>query len=521
MTSPLLVGLSSRRLPLLPLLIFLIGGCSGSQQPLESILDRIVHIEEELITEVPYAPRWCDRLSDQLTVRKVDAGDCELYVEEEGEGVPLVLINGGPGGTHHYFHPWFSRASRYARVIYYDQRGSGLSDYEPGEKGYSVDQAVGDLEAIRKALGIENWVLLGYSYGGFLAQYYTLNHPENVAGLVLLGASPGMSVGTKPSRQREYLSDEEKQRLSEIGEQVRQLVEENEWSREESMKVLLYNNFINGDWKRQSFLKPSPERMSQIALYEWVQDEGFNSRLNQSKSRYDLSGAFERSPIPTLILEGKWDLTWNEDKPQILKDNHPGAEMVVFENGGHGIYDEEPDRFFDVLKGFIQNLQLVDGEQLSDFVEDVETWRSDQSEAPTSFLDWADWGRKDNEKIADLYNREWFEQAEQFSDRLKVGLALYDVARYEEAYYVFGQLEQTGHDERNVAWVALGMIWQGHMLDLMERREEAISLYQKVVEMNANDRWQHGQFGLSYQLSPWAAERLESPFIRVENRTGW
>ena len=82
-----------------------------------------MHIEEQLITEMPAAERWCDRLSDRLTIRRIDVGDCQLYVEEEGSGTPLVLINGGPGGTHHYFHPWFSRARGYARVVYYDQRG--------------------------------------------------------------------------------------------------------------------------------------------------------------------------------------------------------------------------------------------------------------------------------------------------------------------------------------------------------------------------------------------------------------
>ncbi|MCI0495706.1 alpha/beta fold hydrolase, partial [candidate division KSB1 bacterium] len=146
----------------------------------ESILDRVVTIEPKLITEIPATFRWCDRI-DGLKKQRINVGDAELYVEEEGTGTPLVLINGGPGGTHHYFHPWFSRAKNYARIIYYDQRGCGLSEFKPGEKGYSVDQAVEDLDAIRRALNIEKWVLLGYSYGGFLAQYYTVRHPDHVA----------------------------------------------------------------------------------------------------------------------------------------------------------------------------------------------------------------------------------------------------------------------------------------------------------------------------------------------------
>ncbi|MDH7512044.1 MAG: alpha/beta hydrolase [Clostridiales bacterium] len=77
--------------------------------------------------------------------------------------------------------------------------------------------------------------------------------------------------------------------------------------------------------------------------------------MNRSMGRINLTGLFEKNPIPTLILEGKWDLTWGEQKADILKKNHPNAQMVVFEKSGHGIYDEGPDRFFDVLRSFILN----------------------------------------------------------------------------------------------------------------------------------------------------------------------
>jgi hypothetical protein len=85
----------------------------AAAQERESIFERVVRIESTVITEIPETPRWEEQLD--LTVRRVDVGDAELYVEEEGSGVPLVLINGGPGGTHHYFHgsaePGITRAS--------------------------------------------------------------------------------------------------------------------------------------------------------------------------------------------------------------------------------------------------------------------------------------------------------------------------------------------------------------------------------------------------------------------------
>ena len=199
---------------LLATLLFSCARQQETEEARESVLDGISHVEDEIYLEVPEVARWCDRLD--LVKRRVEVGDAELYVEEEGSGTTLVLINGGPGGTHHYFHPWFGRAADFARVVYYDQRGCGLSDWEPGEEGYSVDQAADDLEALRTALGTGEWVLLGYSYGGFLAQWYAIRYPENVAGLVLLGASPGMWIEMEPGRQYDYLSDGERTRIREI-----------------------------------------------------------------------------------------------------------------------------------------------------------------------------------------------------------------------------------------------------------------------------------------------------------------
>ena len=155
----------------------------------ETVLDRCVRIQEEMHWEIPDVPRLCDSLPLRKT--RIDIGGCQLYVEEEGRGIPIVLLHGGPGSTHHGFHPHFSRAAEFARVIYYDQRGCGLSDYEMGD-GYSVEQAAADLDALRQALGIQQWIILGHSYGGFLAQYYTTLYPEPVSGLVIVTGSTGL-----------------------------------------------------------------------------------------------------------------------------------------------------------------------------------------------------------------------------------------------------------------------------------------------------------------------------------------
>ena len=495
-----------------------IGQAVEGPEKRESILDRTVHLEERFLTEMPPVARLCDEL--RVEKHRIDIGGCELYVEEEGQGTPLLLINGGPGGTHHCFHPWFSRAKDFAKVIYYDQRGCGLSDYEPGKDGYSVDQAIEDLEALRKALGLERWAVLGYSYGGFLAQYYVTKYPESVAGLILLGASPGMWIQMKPTRQYDFLTKEERTRIGEVPAQAEELARERKWEPTRTLALKVYNAHLNGDWKRQHFYRPSSEDLARTALYEWNHDlvNNFRRGISRSMDKINLTGAFEKCLIPTLILEGRWDLTWNTDKPGIIAGNHPGAKLVLFENAGHGIYGEEPDRFFTVLRDFMAQLQKAQAFDVTAYKSYLKDWHRKQQASPLYVVRTSSYSSASLAKIARAYSRSWCDELQDWPMwLLKVGTAHYEVRNYTEAFYVFGRLAEAAQKQNNVEHQALGVLWQGQMLDLLGRREEAVKLYQRVADLNINETWQHDNYGLKYELSPYARERMKKPFVRIEN----
>lgn len=482
---------------------------------MESIFDRIIYIEPKLIKEVPNSQRLCDVLP--LNKQYINISECKLYVEVEGNGIPLVLINGGPGGTHHGFHPWFSKAKKYAKVIYYDQRGCGLSDYFPGVNGYSVEQATDDLEAIRKTLNIDKWVVLGFSYGGFLAQYYTLRYPERVSGLVLLGASPGLWTSLGDSRQMNFISIEEKRRIREISLELNELFKAEKISEFDFVKLQVFNNYLNGDWKRQHFYKPSIERMSQIARYEWVHDNDFNRIMNKSANIIDLTGAFKANPIPTLILEGKWDLTWSEQKKEILKANHPNSRMEIFENAGHSIYDEEPDKFFSILNDFITSLKPINDSEIKSFKDNIVEWDKLRRTRPDYKIRTVGWGIISSKKLMSTYKREDLDQLNYSIQYLRLGFAQYDMKQYDEALFIFEQIPNKFESDVLTKYIAI--IWQGHILDLLGKRDLAIQKYKIIAELNSNETVQHSQYGLSYELSSYAKKRIETPFTRIENQS--
>ena len=126
---------------------------------------------------------------DPFDQRRMDVGEGhEIYVEQCGnpEGIPVVVLHGGPGGgcspaMRRYFDP-----KRY-RVVLFDQRGCGRSRPHASVKDNTTWHLVRDIEQIREALGIEQWIVFGGSWGATLALIYAQAHPARVARLILRG----------------------------------------------------------------------------------------------------------------------------------------------------------------------------------------------------------------------------------------------------------------------------------------------------------------------------------------------
>lgn len=104
-----------------------------------------------------------------------------LVFETQGQGPPLVALAGGPGISHHAFHPYLGHLGAQAKVIYFDPRGRGDSD--PAST-YTVADDVRDLESLREGLRLDRLDLLGVSYGAHLALCYALEHPQAVRKLL-------------------------------------------------------------------------------------------------------------------------------------------------------------------------------------------------------------------------------------------------------------------------------------------------------------------------------------------------
>ena len=109
----------------------------------------------------------------------------------DGPRPPLVMIHGGPGGTHAAFLDALALADERA-IILYDQLDSGRSDHPGIAANWTVERFTDEVDAVRRALGVRRWHVLGHSWGGTIALEYGARRPPELAGLVL--ASPLVST---------------------------------------------------------------------------------------------------------------------------------------------------------------------------------------------------------------------------------------------------------------------------------------------------------------------------------------
>jgi pimeloyl-ACP methyl ester carboxylesterase len=111
-----------------------------------------------------------------------------LYFECAGEGSPTVVLEGGFGATTRTWSDVQPQLARSTRTCSYDRAGLGGSARIPGV--HDAGDEIDDLERLLDRADIDPpYVLVGHSYGGLLARLYAHEHPDDVAGVVLVEAA--------------------------------------------------------------------------------------------------------------------------------------------------------------------------------------------------------------------------------------------------------------------------------------------------------------------------------------------
>lgn len=271
----------------------------------------------------------------------------QLWVEHEGQGAgpPLVLIAGGPGLGHDYFHPFFSRRPGLGRLIYYDAAGRGRSSEGAA---YSLGRDVADLEALRRALGLSSLRLFGHSYGGMVALAYALDHPA-MAERVIVADTHWSGAGWQASNDA-------------CNARIRSEMPE-EWERLMTLRAQGLRGSALSDVYRVPpayyFYRPEnagragPALALNPAVYFAIAGADADFTLEGELARLDLRPRLRELRMPLLVLAGRHDQVVPLEETMAVKTYAPGARIVLLERSGHFPFIEETDATVRAIVDFL------------------------------------------------------------------------------------------------------------------------------------------------------------------------
>jgi len=279
-----------------------------------------------------------------------------LYVEECGraDGLPVVFLHGGPGSGCEPWHRQFFDPDVY-RIVLFDQRGSGRSIPHAVLEGNTTQNLVADIDVVRTALGIDQWLVFGGSWGSTLGLVYAETCPERVLGLILRGIflcrprdihwfyQQGASF-LLPDYWKDYrdiIPEAEQEDM--VSAYYRRLTGENEvarmaaaraWTRREGRastllpKIGVLDHFVH------------PHTAMSLARIEchYFMNNSFlepNQILNETQRLHAIPGVIVHGRYDVVCpLEQAWELhqAWPESRLQVIQDaGHSASEPGIID----------------------------------------------------------------------------------------------------------------------------------------------------------------------------------------------
>ncbi len=262
--------------------------------------------------------------------------DTELFYVEVGEGVPCLVMHGGLGFDHSCLHPWLDPLGEEMNLVYYDHRGNGRSGRPPSET-ITFEQLCTDADALREHLGFKEVAVLGHSFGGFVALEYALRYPESLSRVILLDTAPTLDYGEEieANARRKGATQEQLDALDASAED-----EAESWRLWKLIEPLYFSTF-DADLAERVMCKTLISLEAADAGDAIIEDWDLTPRLSEISA-------------PTLILVGRDDFICPPSQAKIMRERIPNSELMVFENSGHFTHVEEPEAFFDAVRGWLR-----------------------------------------------------------------------------------------------------------------------------------------------------------------------
>lgn len=256
-----------------------------------------------------------------------------LWYDDQGSGLPLLVLHGGLGLDHTYLRVAFHALVPDVRVVLLDLRANGRST---GDGDLTMARLAADVDALRAHLGLERVAVFGHSYGGFVALQYALDHGDHLTHLVICDSD---SRGPAPET---VVAG-----LERLGLEPGLLAA---FERPIETTADLLDVF---DVVEPAYLPHSPPGTARTGLADTVWrvegSEGGESALDG----WDVADRLGEIAAPTLVMTGADDFMFPPQRARLMADAMPRAELTVFDSCGHLPNVEAPEAFLATLRAFL------------------------------------------------------------------------------------------------------------------------------------------------------------------------
>ncbi len=284
---------------------------------------------------------------------EVPGGRAWYKIVGDGPGVPLLTLHGGPGSGHDYLEPMETLGND-RPVVFFDQLGCGKSDIPDDLSLYALPRFVEEVDAVRKALHLDEVHLFGHSWGGFLAIEYMAVSPTGIASLILSSTAPSTRSFEAAARGLvPGLPDDVRKTIERC---EREGTTDSEEFQAASM-TFLTTHVYRGEqpWPDALMRSFGNHAVSPVYAHMWGPSE-FSATGNLVG--WDREPDIRDVRVPTLITCGRHD----EATPDVGKSMQraiPGSELVVFENSAHMAMLEESEEYVRVVRDFLWRVEAA------------------------------------------------------------------------------------------------------------------------------------------------------------------
>ena len=290
------------------------------------------------------------------TIITLDNG-YHLWTRTVGHGdIKLLCLHGGPGGTHEYWENFGNElADLGVQVSMYDQLGSFYSDQpdysdpQIAAKYLTYDYFLEEVEEVRQKLGLDNFYLIGQSWGGLLVQMYAVKYGQHLKGAI---------ISSMVDEIDEYVTNVNQCRLQTLGaDKVRYMQKIEQENNLDDPTYQSYVNILNAEYVDRKQPEAIRHLVSTMATDVYNVFQGDNEFVITGKLKdWHFRQHLHEIKVPTLLTFGEHE-TMPLATAKIMQQEIPHARLETTPNGGHHHMIDNAPVYFAHLKKFIRDVE--------------------------------------------------------------------------------------------------------------------------------------------------------------------